>query len=211
MTIIDVREGETYEQAEARQRAEQMGAIEREPVQTSAPVPAYEDADRPEVNERWSIGSVAELDWALERIAALEAEQASNAAIIEEKIAWLKLRLERINATPANGIAFFKGRIGEYAQAHRDELLGGGKKKSRTLPHGSVGWKKVGGGLKVLDKDALLNWAREQPVELGLVRIKEEPAVDEVKRAFKTNGEVPPGCDVDPERDELVIKTVQEA
>ena len=190
-----------------RRGAEEIAKLAAEP----GPDERYVDSEDDSVRDGyWRIENVQSLDWALSRIADLEREQAENAAIVEEHIQRLRLRLERLNAKAERGLRFFRSQVQAYADAHRHELLGGGKKKSRALPHGMVGWRKKGGGLTVVDREALLSWCRKQDVELGLIRIKEEPAVDEVKRAFKSLGEVPPGCDVEEEREELIIKTTSE-
>ena len=187
----------------------EMTEIERLAAEPG-PEERYVDAEDDTVRDGWRVENVQSLDWALSRIADLEREQAENAAIVEEHIQRLRLRLERLNAKAERGLRFFRSQVQAYADAHRHELLGGGKKKSRALPHGTVGWRKRGGGLTVVDKDALLAWARKQPIEAEVIRIKEEPALDAIKRAFRASGEVPEGCDVEPESEELIIKTTAE-
>jgi phage host-nuclease inhibitor protein Gam len=169
----------------------------------------YQDDSDPNVRDGWSINSLSSADWALSRVSDLEAELAENNAVAEEAIARIQSRADKLNERVQKGITFFRSALAAYAYAHRDELLKGGKKKSRALLHGSLGWKKAGGDLKVQDREALLAWARTQPVEKAFLRIKEEPAVDEVKRHFKASGEIPPGCDVEPEREDFVVKTIK--
>lgn len=166
----------------------------------------YVDEDEPNARPGWHIQDLVSLDWALSRVAALQREMADNEIILDANIARLRQKHAKLNEQAARGVAFFEGRIREYADLNRDALLGGGKRKSRKFVHGSIAWKKRGGGFKVNDSAALLAWAQQQPVELGLVRMKEEPAWDEIKSRCATSGELPPGVDVEPESESFKIE-----
>lgn len=159
----------------------------------------------------WHIDSLADADWVLKRLADLRAEVEENKRIEEAAIARIKLKTQALNNRVERGVCFFESKLRDYAEQHRVELLKGGKKKSRSLLHGTLGWRKVGGQLRVVDPDALMQWAVQQPVENGFVRIKEEPAIDEIKRHFKTCGEVPPGMDVTPESEDFFVKPAEGA
>ena len=213
MRLIDVHEGETEEQAEARVTGEPRRAVELKMAPTAAErVGGYVDADHPQVDERqgWVIDSIEALDWALGRRAELEREQAENARIIQRQVDWLMARLEKLNANAQRGVDFFTRKISEYAEAHRTELLGKGKKKSRTLPHGVVGWRAKPAKAKQVDAEALLAWARALPIEEGWVRTKEEPAWDRIKEHVEKTGKDVPGVELQPESEELVIKPLTE-
>ena len=58
----------------------------------------------------------------------------------------------------------------------------------------------------VTDKDALAAWLAAQPVESGLYRVKVEQEMRELQRLCSETGEVPPGTDYVPERDEFYVK-----
>lgn len=165
----------------------------------------YVDEVEPSVTEVWCVSDLTSADWALSRLADLEREQAENRALEAAAISRIKLKAELLNEKLGRGVAFFRSRIEAYAETHRAELLGGGKKKSRALLHGTIGWRKTGGGLEVKDEAALLAWAQSQPAESGVLRIKESPALDEIGKAFKRTGEIPPGMDVKPEVEKLII------
>lgn len=199
--IIDVLPGETEEQAEQRARKQVEGS-----AALAAQAASYVDSDNESVREGWSISDLGELDWALSRVADLEQEKSENAAIVQQAIDRLKVRLERLNAQADRGLTFFQSRIQAYAEAHRAELLKGGKAKSRKLPHGTVAWKKVPAKATVADKDALLAWAKEQPVESGMVRFKEEAAWDRIKEHVETTGEDIPGVELKPEGETFTVK-----
>lgn len=169
----------------------------------------YQDEQSPDVREGWHILDLATADWTLSRLADLQQEIAENRKLEEEAILRIRGRATKLQERAERGIAFFESRLREYAESHREELLKGGKKKSRNLMHGSIGWRKAGGGLSVVDPAALLAWAREQPVELELLRIKEEPALAAIKVLHSTTGEVPPGTDLKPEFEEFIAKPLE--
>lgn len=168
----------------------------------------YFDEELDSPTSAWRIADLGQADWALKRLAALEKEAADNERIAELRIAEIRARTAKLNATALRGADFFRGQLAAYAMSHRTELLGGGKKKTRKLPSGEIAFRSKGGGLSIIDRDALLSWARQQPVESGLLRIKEEPALDEIKRHFKASGEVPDGMQLEEEREEVVVKAV---
>lgn len=169
-------------------------------------VPQYDTEPLPD--ESWGITDLESMDWALARICDMEREMEENEMLAKASIGRIELKTEILNERAQKAVDFFRSRVASYAQEHRAELVGGGKKKSRTLLHGFVGWRKGGGNLEVKDKEALLEWARAQPIETNFLRVKEEPAIDEIKRAFGQTGEIPPGCDVTPQVEELTIKAV---
>lgn len=181
------------------------------PTQPEAAQEAYQDEENPSVGHAWRIEGLDSADWALRRLGDLEQEIAENEAIAARRIEEIRIRTALLNERAMKGVAFFRARLTDYAERARSELLKGGKTKTRHLPSGSIAWRKKGGGLVKADAEALLAWAREQPIEAELVRIKEEPAWDAIKRRFETTGEVPPGCDVEPEREEISIKAVKGA
>lgn len=148
-----------------------------------------------------------ELDWAMARLAALRKEKADNDAAAAQAIARIEARREKLNATVARGMAFFESHIAAYCHENRKGLLGGGKKKSRTFLHGVVRWRQSSEAPKVISKDALLVWAQQQPLELGFLRIKEEPAWDAIKEHCKKTGEVPPGVEIEPASEKFEIET----
>ncbi len=166
----------------------------------------YEDEQDPNVREGWHIESLDTADWALRRIAELQVEVEENDSVLAATIAKLQARTEKLNASANRGLEFFSGRLREYAELNQAMLLKGGKKKSRALPSGSIGWKTVPAKLTVTDDAKALAWAEKQPVESELLRIRTEVSKSALAAHFKGSGEVPPGCDVAPEREEFVLK-----
>lgn len=166
----------------------------------------YVDDEQPGVTAPWRPQTLEDADWCLKRLMDLQAELGENNALLEANIVRLRARTNLLNRRLERGLAFFESVLRDYAENHRGELLKGGKRKTRNLLHGSLGWRKKGGALEILDKDALLEWARGQPVESGFLRFREEVAISEVKKHAKETGEEPPGTVISPEYDEFVIK-----
>ncbi len=155
----------------------------------------------------WQIETLEQLDWALSRIADLEEERAENQRILQAAIDRLTVKQERLDAKIERGLLFFNFEVEHYVTMNRDTILKGGKAKSRGFLHGRIAWRKVGGGLVINNKEALLAWAKEQAIELEFVRIKQEPDVAAIKQWFKKTGEIPPGTDELPVREQLHITT----
>lgn len=174
-----------------------------QPVKTYSLEPV--DEAPVDVPQGWRAASLSDLEWCLERQGEALATIAANNALAEEAIARIRQRLATINGPLERTASYFEAQARTYAESARSELLGKGKKKSRDLPAGSVGWRKKGGGLVVDDEDAAIAWAKAQD-DLSLVRVKVELNKSALNAAFKANGEVPPGCSVAPETEELYIK-----
>src|SRR5690349_5271651 len=111
----------------------------------------YQDETDPTVRDGWSIQNLGGLQWALERMGDLATEVAELDVLKLQAIARIEARTVKLTARARSGVAWFESRIREYMAAHREELLRGGKKKSRDLPSGRVGWRSRGGKLKVVD------------------------------------------------------------
>ena len=78
-----------------------------------------------------------------------------------------------------------------------------GKSKTIDLPTGQITWRKAGGKLTIIDKDALAAWAVEQGPEAGLFRVKTEPEMRAIQALFAKTGELPPGTDFEPETETI--------
>lgn len=158
----------------------------------AAPEPYVDEAD-PQVRGEWRVQNEGDLDFAFARLAHLEQEVATNEELGVRAIARVEERVRQLNAKADRGIKFFRFRIEEFARNNRDRILGGGKKKSRDYPNGRIAWRKRTGGLVVDDDAALLAWAQSQPMELGLVRIKEAPDLKAIQAFARAHNLVPPG------------------
>jgi len=170
--------------------------------------PIYRDDSDPSVVDGWRPTDLGSLEWALSRVADLEAEARENAVALADAHRRLDLRAESMTRRVQRGVAFFRGAILSYMSEHKSELLKGGARKSRVMLHGSVGWRKTGGRLRVVDEKALAEWVAAQPVELGLFRIRIEPAMKELQAYCEANGLIPPGTEREVPTDVPYVKAV---
>lgn len=168
----------------------------------------YEDPDVPAVRTgEWSIQNIQSLEWALGRLAALEAERDHIDAAVAEAKKRLDERREELVTRALRGIGFFESHIAKYATENREAILGGGNRKSRVLLHGTVGWRRREGRLVVVDAPALQRWLREQD-DVSLFRVKIEPEMAALQENFKKNGVIPPGMEYVETQEKLYIEAV---
>lgn len=184
---------------------------EAERLARESSVEAYVDEERSDVTEKWEVKTLEEADWALSRVKDADVTVAEVERLHAAAVARLEVRRDELLRKPLHVKAFFSGLLRKYAEANRKDLLKGGKAKSRKLMFGSIGWRKSGGDPVITDKDALLAWCLKQPVESELLRVKQEPAWDAVKKHVKDTGEVVPGVSTSPETEVFEIKPVKES
>lgn len=172
---------------------------------------AYRDDEDAAVSSLsgWRIQSLEGVEFALRRLGELRREAKQNEGLLKSLIAGLKLRHTTLNAKVQRGINFFEGHLRLYAEANRSALLGTGKKKSRDLHHGSIGWRTKGQSIEVKDEAAFLAWCKRLGPEF--VRTKEEPVLAAVKEHVAETGEVPEGAEVVAAVDEFQVKTEVES
>lgn len=170
---------------------------------------AYEDAPAPQGEQPWSVQTLQDADWALERLADLERQIRENNELADAAIQRIRLRNSALNEKVQRGIGFFRAHLDAFAKTHRELLLGSGRKKTRELPHGSIAFRKSGGRLEVKASEDCLLWAQAQPVENGVLRIREELDKRGLNEWHARTGEVPPGCEVTPETEVVVIEAVE--
>lgn len=165
----------------------------------------YEDPADPEVRGPWQIENVTSADWALKRKGECESEIAEVEEMRKAAIAEINRRAEALKAQAQRGVSFFEFKLLDWMERKRKEIVHG-KKKSRTLLHGVVGWRAKPERLEVVDATELEAWLRAQPIESGLARWKVEPEMRAIQERYATTGEIPPGCIVKAERDEPYTK-----
>ena len=74
-----------------------------------------------------------------------------------------------------------------------------GKKKSREVGFGTYGLRTQPPRIEVLDKDALLTWAKLNAPSLVRAVTKEDVPHKELSAYFKATGDLPDGCEYHPE------------
>ena len=85
------------------------------------------------------------------------------------------------------------------ARVHGFAIASG--KRTVNLPNGKLKLIKKQDKFEITDQDAVLSWIRENKLEDTLIRIKEDVNKTEVKKYFKTTGEIPDGLEVTPQDD----------
>ena len=173
-------------------------------------VPEYQDDERPEVKLGWRIGSEEEADWALVKMSEHEAQIASIDRQLAATIERETRRAEMRKGSASHGVAFFESALMEYGEREKRALLGGGKKKSRTFLHGTIGWRKKGGKLTWVDEKLTLEWAKARPVEQGLFRVEYRLEKKAIQDATRAENIIPPGTELEPETDEVYVKAAKE-
>jgi len=183
--------------------AEKLG-----PTPEPEEITAYEAL---ELGAPWEIKTIspgiipASADWTLQRAGECEAEIATVEDHYQAALKRLNERRAELIDRAQRGVNYFQYKLLQWATKERPWLLKG-KAKSVQLMHGTFGWRKSGGRLKVEDKDALAAWLSEQPIESGLYRVKIEPEMRALQEHCRKSGEVPPGCTFEPEYDQFYVK-----
>lgn len=81
-----------------------------------------------------------------------------------------------------------------------------GKKKSREVGYGTYGVRRVPARLSVPDPAALLAWAKTQAPDLIQQKIDERVPHKLLEARYKDTGELPPGTEYEPEREQPFAK-----
>lgn len=171
--------------------------------------PSYEDAEDPSVRSDWAAGSepwrihlIGDADFALRRMGELQAEIQQLNDLKNAAISRIETRHRKLVGRAELGVVFFRAQLELWATEHRGMLLAG-KKKSRQLLHGSIGWRSKPAKLEVTNDARLLDWA----IANDMVRRTEKPAMDAIGAYFKKTGDIPPGTDVIDGHEAFEVKT----
>jgi phage host-nuclease inhibitor protein Gam len=165
-----------------------------------ADLAGYEDDDDPTVKGAWEVTTLASADWALRRKGECEVEIAEAEAMRRAAIDEINRRADALVERAKHGAAFFDFKLVQWMERNRTTIVHG-TKKSRALVYGTVGWRNHPRRLEIMDKKALEEWLRLQPVESGLARWKVEPEMRALQERYLAEGVVPPGCTEKDEED----------
>lgn len=128
---------------------------------------------------------------------------------INTEIARLKDNFKAMIGRLERRVTAYENWFGPHAREIVEAKLAGGKKKSLTLPWGTVGLRKKAAAIDISDPDALLAATRtdESLAAAGILKV---PAPTISKSAlndyFKSTGEVPPGCIAISESETFYVK-----
>lgn len=85
-----------------------------------------------------------------------------------------------------------------------------GRKKTRVVGHGSVGFRAVPERVAVADAVALLAWATAHAPELIKVETKQSVPQTAVKTHLMSTGELPDGCEIIPGSEKFVYTLAED-
>ena len=152
----------------------------------------------------WQPKTLADVEWALERIGEAEDDSDQITRQAEAAFAVIEARLQAIRQKHERKAQWFRSLVEAWAVEHRGEVVRG-KAKSRDFLAGSVGFRAKAEAVKVTDEAALLEWAGAN--HRDLVRMKMEVDKKALASFVKSTGEIPPGVDVEPATETVVVKT----
>lgn len=159
--------------------------------------------------DRFRITNLEQANWALRKIAAFKAKAREINSLAEAEIerikSWQDGELKKIESS----IKFFEMLLEEY---HRSRIVQNPKEKTITTPYGKMQIKKVPPKWNY-DENKLLEWLKKNKPHL--IRIKEEPNKQELKKVLKVDnlvaidpdtGEVVEGITIEPETDKFIVE-----
>lgn len=86
------------------------------------------------------------------------------------------------------------------------ELNPPAKGKTIHLLTGSLSFRRVKAGTKVVDAKAAVKWAEEHFPEAVCVTVQKRPYVEALRAHFEDTGEIPPGVVFEEEREEFYVR-----
>ena len=116
-------------------------------------------AFRAMMDETTADSDLVRIDWLLEKVTALRAEIAENNAVADRRIAMQEDFRQGENAKIDRAITYWVGQIGQLATDDGDAFKAEYGKKSRTLAHGSFGFKRKTDSIEISDPKAALAFA----------------------------------------------------
>lgn len=138
--------------------------------------------DRPAA-ARWQVNDRQGAEWAMRKLATAQGEAQGNEMLAQHWKAQVDAWLTQANADAERRIRFFDGALCDYLRRLREEDP---KHKSERLPSGDIVSRTVPARPAVTDDERFLLWAKDHLA--AAVRVKESPALDEIKRriSFRT-------------------------
>ncbi len=145
----------------------------------------------------------ARIDWYLEKIREGNAEIQKNADVATRRVGMIedweageRLKIDRRNS-------YLVGQIGMLAPATVEETEAEYGKKSRSLPHGTFGFRRMPDRIEIDDPKAALNFALTHGLE---ITVKESVSKTVLKTYVKDTGDEGKGFHMVPGADEFYVK-----
>lgn len=166
------------------------------------------EAQPEKTKERFKIKDLDTANWAMRKINVYKKQQAAIDELTEHEMQRIKEWQEKEKKKSQSTIDFFESLLEGYLIEQRQL----DPKFKVSTPYGSVGTKKQQPKWE-LSNDDLIAWLKENGKE-NLIRIKEEPALKEIKETFTIagthavdeNGELIPGIYILYQEEKIIIK-----
>jgi len=150
-------------------------------------------------DESWQITDLSGANWALKKITKARMKQVENKAFVEAEIAKLQSWLADANDVEQSTINFMESKLIPFAE----HQLEGSKKKSLSLPYGTIGFRLKTNTVK--DNKTILDYLHGTYPELVRKKVVEEPDLVTLKKycsisdqgdLVSPDGEIIPGYNV---------------
>lgn len=142
------------------------------------------------------------IDRALDVIRQAREEIAKNNEVAARRIQMIEDWRETENVTHQNRITWAERTIHSLAMGYDF-----GKKRSRSLPSGTFGFRKAPDRLVIQDADKALAFAKRTPQLAGEIKVTETIPTTPLKQWAQSTGEVPDGCELVGGEDVFFVKT----
>ncbi|MBH8599097.1 MULTISPECIES: host-nuclease inhibitor Gam family protein [unclassified Thermoactinomyces] len=169
--------------------------------------------EQEQIKEHFVVDSPEKANWVLRKIKALQSKKAGNIALAESEIEKIYAWLEMVNGQIDWDLDYLTGLLTAYANELRHEDP---EFKSMNLPNGKIGFRKQQPKWNYQEKT--LVQSLKDLGRIDLIRIKEEPDKNGLRKAFKIQGNrvvdpetgmVIDGVSVEHREDELKIEIVK--
>lgn len=138
--------------------------------------------------------------WAMRKLQRVRRQQATNQAIADEEIEKIRSWLGDVNHGLERSATYFEAILSHYALRCRQDPDDG--RKSISLPAGKIA-TRVPSPHWHINADEFVPWAETHRPDL--LRVKVDPALSEIKRAFAPVFDAVPTSDVvDPDSGEII-------
>ena len=127
------------------------------------------DAFKAMMDDTTADSDLVRIDWLLEKVTGLKAEIAENDAVAKRRMEMQEDFRQGENAKIENAITYWVGQIGQLAPADGDAFKAEYGKKSRTLAHGSFGFKRRSERIEIDDEKAALAFAVKNHLPVRIV------------------------------------------
>jgi hypothetical protein len=157
------------------------------------------------ISDAGEISSQTALEAILEKIADVEgrltAQQLRHQAILEN--------CRKLEVKTASYLAYLKGIYNAPIEAYAKTRLEGQKSKTLTTPYGSVSFRTVKGGLKVVDPSLALDYAQLNGFT-NAIKVTESFQISKLDPAQKEliESKLPEGFEMVPDKETMSIKVM---